>query len=70
VQQHSVQKLGLLDHLVGDAEQRRRHGEAEHPGRLGVDDQLETYRLYDRQLSGARAFKNLTDVDATLAICV
>jgi len=38
VQQHSVQKLGLLDHLVGDAEQRRRHGEAEHPGRLCVDD--------------------------------
>jgi hypothetical protein len=38
VQQHWVQKLGLLDHLVGDAEQRRRHSEAEHPGRLGVDD--------------------------------
>jgi hypothetical protein len=26
-----------LDHLVGDGEQRWRHGEAEHPGGLGVD---------------------------------
>jgi hypothetical protein len=28
----------LFNHLIGDAEQRRRYGEAEHPGRLGVDD--------------------------------
>ena len=31
----------LFDHLVGGREQRRRHREAEHPGGLGVDDQLE-----------------------------
>jgi hypothetical protein len=29
---------GLFDHLVGAREQRRRHGEAEHPGSLSVDD--------------------------------
>jgi hypothetical protein len=28
----------LFDHLVGGREQRRRHGEAEHPGRLGVEN--------------------------------
>ena len=30
-----------FDHLVGGREQRGRHGEVEHPGGLGVDDQLE-----------------------------
>jgi hypothetical protein len=30
-----------FDHLVGGREQRDRHGEVEHPGGLGVDDQLE-----------------------------
>ena len=32
---------GLLDHLVGARKQRRRHGEAEHPSGLGVDDEFE-----------------------------
>jgi hypothetical protein len=31
----------LLDHLVGCSEQFVRHREAEHPGGLGVDNQLE-----------------------------
>ena len=36
-QQHSCS----FDDLVDAGEQRRRHGEAEHPGGLGADDQLE-----------------------------
>jgi uncharacterized protein YigE (DUF2233 family) len=34
----ATQSGPLLDHLVGDREQRRRHGEPEHPGGLGIDD--------------------------------
>jgi hypothetical protein len=37
----------LLDHLVGEREQRWRNCEAECPGRLQVDDQLELRRLFD-----------------------
>jgi len=29
---------GLIDYLVGAAEQRRGYGEAEHPGGLRIDD--------------------------------
>jgi hypothetical protein len=47
-----------FDHLVRKREQLIRHGEAEHPGGLGVDDQLELARLYDRQVRGLRALKN------------
>ena len=37
-QVHCSKKQRLLDDLVGDAEQRRPHREAKHPGGLGVDD--------------------------------
>src|SRR5262245_57421423 len=50
VQQQSVQKPRLLDHLVGAGEQRRRHFDAEHPRRLSVDNKLELRRLHDRQI--------------------
>jgi quercetin dioxygenase-like cupin family protein len=36
---------GLLDHVVGDSEQRRRDREPQHLRRSGVDDELELSRL-------------------------
>jgi hypothetical protein len=42
----------LIDHLVGDSEQRRRHFNAEQPCGAKVDDELELGRLYDRQVGG------------------
>jgi len=39
----------LLDHLVGGHEQFVRHDEAELPGGLRVDDQLELGRLHQWQ---------------------
>src|SRR5262249_33590651 len=59
-----------FDHLVGDGKQRRGHVEANHPGRLGVDDQLKLARLHDRQVSGPRAFEDTTGVHADLTITV
>ena len=43
--------LGLLDHLVGTAEQRRWHGEAERLGRSEVEDQRDPGGLLDRQVN-------------------
>jgi hypothetical protein len=40
----------LFDNLVGGHEQLVRHGEAEHPGGRGVDDQLGLGQLHDRQI--------------------
>ena len=40
-------RLPSLDDLVGGGEQRRRQGEAEHPGGLGVDDEFEPGGLHD-----------------------
>src|SRR5215471_18972747 len=49
----------LFDHIVGAVEQRRRHGEAERLGRLGVDEYLEFGRQEDGNLAWLRAFQNL-----------
>jgi hypothetical protein len=51
-----------LNHLVGGHEQLVRHCQAEHPGGLGVDDQLELARLHDRQLRWFDAFENAASV--------
>ena len=59
---------GSFDHLVGAREQHGRHGEAEHPGGLGVDDQLELGRLHDRQVGGLGALEDPPDIDADLAV--
>jgi hypothetical protein len=37
-----------FDYLVGAGEQLRWYGEAEHPGSLGIGDQLELGRPFDR----------------------
>ena len=43
----------LFDHLIGAGEDRRRDGEAERFGCLGVDDQLDLRHLRDREIGGA-----------------
>ena len=65
---HRSKLQSLFDHLVGAAEQRRRHGEAEHPGGLGVDDQLELGRLHHWQVGWLSALKNAAGIDADLTI--
>jgi hypothetical protein len=39
--EQSQQSTALFDHLVGDREQRRRHGEAEGSCGLQIEDELE-----------------------------
>src|SRR5262249_18302254 len=64
-------KVHLFDHLVGRDEQLVGHVEAEHPGGLDVDDQLELDRLLDWQFRRLRALEDATGIDAqrTKRIC-
>src|SRR5215469_8208424 len=64
----AVSSLQSFDHLVGGNQQLVGHGEAEHPGGLGVDDQLELGRLYDRQVRGFGALEDATGINADLTI--
>src|SRR5262249_48944120 len=59
-----------LDHLVRAREQRRRHFEAERPGSLQVDHELELGRLQDREVCWFFALKDAAGIDADLTIHV
>jgi hypothetical protein len=38
MQQTTCANASLFDHFVGGGDERRRHGEAKHPGGLVIDD--------------------------------
>jgi hypothetical protein len=52
----------LFDHLVGDSQQRRRHGQPERIRRFQIEDQLEFRRLLHRQFGRIGALENAVDI--------
>jgi hypothetical protein len=56
-----------VDHLVGQDQSRRRHGEAERFGCLQVDHEFEFGWLLDREIGGLSAFEDFIDVVGCLA---
>src|SRR5215475_13996239 len=59
-----------LDHHVGNGKQPWREAEAECPGGVEVDHELEFDRLHDRQVGRLLALENAAGVHAGLAICI
>jgi hypothetical protein len=49
-----------FDHLVGEGEQGRRHGDAKRIGGLEVDDELKFCGLLNRQVGWLFPLKNAT----------
>jgi hypothetical protein len=56
----------LLDHLIGEREQVVGDFDAQRPGGLGIDDQLELARLHHRQVRGLGPLEDATGLDADL----
>src|SRR6516162_2171286 len=61
---------GLIDYFIGAAEQRRRHGKAEHSGGVRIDDQLELVRFDNWQLRRLGALKDAANIVTGLAKCI
>src|SRR5262250_2575744 len=59
-----------LDNLVGEREQRGRHGKAERPRGLEIDYQLELGRLVYRQICRLLALEDLRGIDAGAPISI
>ena len=57
----SVHRGLSLDDLVGDREQRGRHGEAQRFHRLEIDHKLEFCRLFDWNIRRLLAFQYFVD---------
>src|SRR6516165_6028667 len=61
----------LFDHLVGEREHVRRHGKAERPGSLEIDDQLDLGGgLLNWQITGLFTFENAGGVDPGQTVSV
>ena len=58
---------GLLNHLVDEREERRRHVEAKCLGRLEIDDQFELGGLKHRYVSRLLALQDAAGIDTRLA---
>jgi hypothetical protein len=54
----------LLDHVVGDCEQRRWHVDGERLGGREINDHVEFCRLRDRQVGRFLAFEDAASIDA------
>jgi hypothetical protein len=66
----SIDAAPLLDNMVRSDEDGPRDREAESPGGLQVDDQLELRRLLHGQVGGLRAFEDLVDVGGSASVQV
>jgi hypothetical protein len=66
----SLRLVHLFDHVVGTADQRERHGDAECLGSLEVYDQLDFRDLLDRKLRRLLSFEDASGKYAELAIDV